>query len=116
MPRHSRLESERLTTGVQEAAERALMHGCRGQGRRDTQDRGTGETPRTGAQGRGDTQDQGPGQGRRSGPGPGGDTQDRGPGETLRAGPRAMITEGRLVVLEGEVPRGSVLLTAIRSP
>ena len=83
-----------------------------------------GETLRTRAQGRGDAQDRGagetlrtrPGAGRRSGPGPGGDTQDRGPGETLRAGPRAMITEGRLVVLEGEVPRGSVLLTAIRSP
>lgn len=93
-----------------------------------------GETLRTGAQGRhpgpgpraGETLRTGA-QGRRSGPGPGrgdaqdrgpgrGYAQDRGPGETLRAGPRAMITEGRLVVLEGEVPRGSVLLTAVRSP
>lgn len=73
-PQHSRLESERLTPWVREAAEWALTRGCRGQGQ--------------------------------------GDAWDRGPG----ASPCAVITEGRLVLLEEEAPRDPVLLTAVRSP
>lgn len=51
-------------------------------------------------------------QGRHSGRRPRGGARVWGSG----ASPCAVITEWRLVVLEGEVPRDSVLLTTVRSP